>query len=101
MAKGDYVKVIYRTGVGVTDIEIIARGDGSKIDWDEPREKDRFVKIEVQKRAGEPIETYIFASADVVAIIEGHKTKAQLALPVKRTPASVAVRRAAPVEVSE
>jgi len=76
--KGDYIKVVYRTGVGTDSAEIAARVDGYKLDWDEPRDKDRFMAVEVQNRNGVTVEKHLFASADVVAVIKGHKTKAEM-----------------------
>lgn len=78
MAKGDYVKVTYRTGAGTDSSEIVARVDGYKLSWDEPRDKDRFMTVEVQNRNNGTVEKHLFASADVVAVSEGRKTKAEM-----------------------
>jgi hypothetical protein len=77
--KGDYVKVTYRTGAGTESVEITARVDGYKLSWAEPRDKDRFMTVEVQNRNGGKVEEHLFASADVVAVTSGHKTAMQMA----------------------
>lgn len=90
MAKGDYLKVTYRTGVGTEPVEIVARSDGQKLVWAVPRSSDRFLEVRVEGRTDKVAETYMFASADVVAIISGHKSARELAIkPRKRAKVTV------------
>lgn len=100
MAKGDALKVTYRTGVGTETVEIVCRTDGYKLDWDAPKDRDRFLEVQVQGRTGKAVEIYLFASADVVAIVSGHKTKAQMAPPPRPLGRSTAKPKANPAILS-
>lgn len=77
MARGDYVRILYRTGVGVAEEKVIARTAGASIEVDMPTAKtgkplDPFVEVREVNKAGMAIRTCSFGTGDVVALISGH-----------------------------
>lgn len=78
MAKGDYVKVVYRTGVGTASQEVVVVTDGAERYWAKPGRGDTFLEVTVNGRTGKTIQRHLFSLADVVAISEGRKTKAEM-----------------------
>lgn len=74
MARGDYVKVIYRTGVGTADHLVTATTVGSSVEVELPGKNatNPFVEVIERNKGNEPVRTVRFAAGDVVALIEGH-----------------------------
>ena len=77
MARGDYIKVVYKTGPTVGEVEIEAKGVGGSVKTPEPRRDDLFVVVEELARNGEPVLTARFAKSEVVALIGGHRSAAE------------------------
>ena len=73
MARGDYVRVTYRTGVGTAQREVVAQTVGAHVRWAEPRKGDQFMSVDVIGQNGEAFEKNLFAAADVVMVMEGHQ----------------------------
>jgi len=74
MARGDYVKVTYRTGAGTESTTIQARTAGSSVAVSGTDARSEFVTVEELDKTGRnAIRTARFAKGEVVAIIEGHK----------------------------
>lgn len=75
MARGDYVEVTYRTGVGTEKKRISARSVGAKVDVEEPRSADLFLVVKEINKADEAVEIARFAKGEVVAVLQGHEGK--------------------------
>jgi hypothetical protein len=74
VARGDWVKVIYRTGVGTAEHLVTATSVGSMVETEMPAKNATapFVEVREMNKAGDPVRTARFAAADVVGLIEGH-----------------------------
>lgn len=74
MARGDYLEVRYKTGVGTELARFTASTIGATVVFEPPRERDLFIEVEVRNMNGLATEKAIFAKNDVVAIKTGHET---------------------------
>lgn len=75
MARGDYFRVIYRTGAQTASEEKIgARSIGSSVFVSGTDARDPFLVITEENKAKVVIRTARFTKEHVVAVIEGHET---------------------------
>lgn len=73
MARGDLVRVTYRTPTGTGLETITATKDGAKVEVIEPRGNEPYLKIEEQNRNGVAQRTFLFAKGEVLAVVTGHE----------------------------
>ncbi len=74
MARGDFVTVTYRTGAGTAEKKVQVTRAGGRLVWDPPRSSDRFMEVKVVDQNDSKVEVHLFASQEVVAVVEGHET---------------------------
>lgn len=77
MSRGDYVRVLYRTGAGIAEEKVLARTAGATVATEVPTSKvgkapDPFVTVMEMNKAGEAVRTVRFTTESVVGLIEGH-----------------------------
>lgn len=74
MARGDYVRIIYRTGVGIAEHLVTAMTVGANVETEMPQKNatSPFVEVREMNKAGDPVRTARFAASDVVGLVEGH-----------------------------
>lgn len=75
MARGDYFRVLYRTGAETASEEkISARAAGSSVFVSGTDARDPFLIVTEENRAKEAVRTARFTKEHVIAVIEGHET---------------------------
>lgn len=70
MARGDYINVTFKTGVGIAATKVIAGRAGSEVAFTVDR---TWVIVEELDRSGKLIDKAQFAAGEVVSIVTGHE----------------------------
>lgn len=73
MARGSYVKIVYRTGAGTASEEIEAKTAGGDVFVTMPDRNGLFVIVEEANKAKVAIRTARFLASEVLSIVEGQK----------------------------
>ena len=72
MARGDYIEVTYKTGVGTEKKRIIAHSVGATVEMKGTSGREEFVTVEELNKNGKVVHTGLFAKPEVVAITQGN-----------------------------
>jgi hypothetical protein len=78
MARGSFVKVIYRTGAGVAVEEIEAMSAGADVEIRLPDRGGLFVTVAEVNQVGRAVRTARFLATEVLSIVEGQKPAQKL-----------------------
>lgn len=73
MARGSYVKIVYRTGAGTASEEIEAKTAGGNVVVSMPDRNGIFVMVEEINKAKDAVRTARFLATEVLSIVEGQK----------------------------
>lgn len=70
MARGDYINVTFKTGVGIGATKVVASRAGAEVAFTVDR---TWVIVEELDRSGKEINKAQFAASEVVSIVTGHE----------------------------
>lgn len=78
MARGKFARITYRTGVGTDSVEIEATRAGGDVIVTQPDARTPFITVTEYASNNDVIRQARFATAEVVAIVEGQKPAKKL-----------------------